>query len=239
MTVLVTGGTGRLGRDLVPRLDDVRVLSRRAGPGRTVGDLTTGQGLDDALAGVTVVVHCATRARHDSRHTARLVEAARRAGVAHLVYVSIVGADRVPLGYYREKVAAEHVVATSGLDWTIQRATQFHQLLDTMFTIGARCGVLPVLAHTPFQPVATGDVADRLVELAAGPPRGFAPDLGGPEVRSMADLGRAWLAARGRRRRVVPLRLPGGIARGYRSGAHTTAGHADGTVTFEQYLAAS
>lgn len=108
-----------------------------------------------------------------------------------------------------------------------------------MFTVVARSGVLPVLADTPFQPVATRDVADRLAKLVAGPPRGFVPDLGGPAVRSMADLGRAWLAARDRRRRLVPLRLPGGIARGYRSGAHTTPAHADGTVTFEQYLDAS
>ncbi|GLZ49375.1 nucleotide-diphosphate-sugar epimerase [Actinomycetospora sp. NBRC 106375] len=237
MTVLVTGRTGTLGRALVPLLDDPRVLSRRAGPGRVVGDLRTGAGLDDAVAGASVIVHCATAPRGDSAATGRLVEAARRAGTPHLVYISIVGIDRIPLPYYREKVNAERLVSGSGLPWTILRATQFHDLLATLFATTARAGVLPVLAGTAFQPIAVDDVAARLAALAAGPPQGWTPPMGGPEVRPMGDLARTWAGTTGRRRPVVPLRLPGAIARGYRSGAHVAPGHADGVVTFEQFLA--
>jgi uncharacterized protein YbjT (DUF2867 family) len=238
MTVLVTGGTGTLGSALVARLDQPRVLSRRAGPGRIVGDLRTGEGLDEAVADASVIVHCATAPRGDADATSRLVAAARRAGAPHLVYVSIVGIDRIPLPYYREKVRAEHVVEDSGLPATILRATQFHDLLATLFATTARAGVLPVLAGTSFQPIAVDDVAARLVDLVAGPPRGRVTDLGGPEVRAMADLARAWRRATGRRRPVLPLRLPGAIARGFRSGAHLAPDHADGVGTFEQFLAA-
>ncbi|MEJ2865786.1 SDR family oxidoreductase [Actinomycetospora flava] len=238
MTVLVTGGTGTLGRALVPLLDDPRVLSRRAGPGRAVADLDTGEGLDAATAGVSTVLHLAGRPKGDSASTARVVEAARKAGVGHLVHISIVGADRIPLGYYREKVRSEELVAGSGLPFTILRATQFHDLLATLFATSARAGVLPVLAGASFQPVAVADVAARLATLAAGPPQGRVPDLGGPEVRTMADLARTWARATGRRRPVIPLRLPSAIARGFRAGAHLAPGHADGVVTFEQFLAA-
>ncbi|MHC1561242.1 SDR family oxidoreductase [Actinomycetospora sp. C-140] len=238
MTVLVTGGTGTLGRALVPLLDGPRVLSRRSGPRRVVGDLRTGAGLDDAVAGASVIVHCATAPRGDAAATGRLVEAARRAGTPHLVHISIVGIDRIPLPYYREKVNAERLVSGSGLPWTILRATQFHDLLAMLFATTARAGVLPVLAGTAFQPIAVDDVAARLAALAAGPPHGWTTPMGGPEVRSMGDLARTWARTTGRRRPVVPLRVPGAIARGFRSGAHLAPGHADGVVTFERFLAA-
>jgi uncharacterized protein YbjT (DUF2867 family) len=238
VTVLVTGGTGTLGRALVARLDQPRVLSRRAGPGRTVGDLRRGTGLDAAVEGASVIVHCATAPRGDASATGRLVEAARRAGRPHLVYVSIVGTDRIPLPYYREKLRAERLVSGSGLPWTILRATQFHDLLVSLFAATARVGVVPALTGTAFQPIDVTDVAARLAAIVDGPPQGLAAPLGGPEVRPMADLARAWLAATGRRRPVVPLRLPGAIAGGFRAGANLTPAHAEGVVTFEQFLAA-
>ena len=238
MTVLVTGGTGTLGRALVPLLDAPRVLSRHAGPGRAVGDLDTGDGLDAAMNGVTTVLHLAGRPKGDSASTARVVDAARRAGARHLVHISIVGADRIPLGYYREKVRSEEVVASGGLPWTILRATQFHDLLATLFATTARAGVLPVLAGASFQTVAVADVAARLAALAAGPAQGRVPDLGGPAIRTRADLARTWARPTGRRRPVLPLRVPGAVARGFRDGANLAPDHADGVGTFEEFLAA-
>ncbi|MFC4945627.1 SDR family oxidoreductase [Pseudonocardia sp. GCM10023141] len=242
MDTLVTGGTGTLGRVLVERLaaagTPVRVLSRREGPGRVVGDLDTGAGLDAAVRDAGVIVHAATRAGHDVAATQRLVDAAVRAGTRpHLVYVSIVGIDQVPMGYYKEKLAAEEIAAGSGLPWTIQRATQFHDLLDTVFRYGAKLPVLPVLSGASFQPVDVQDVAARLVELATAAPAGHAPDLGGPAVRPMRDLASVWLAARGKRRPLLPVRVPGGIGRGLRAGGNLTPAHAEGRITFEDFLA--
>ncbi|MBB4683463.1 SDR family oxidoreductase [Amycolatopsis jiangsuensis] len=243
--ILVTGGTGQLGRVLVDQLvaagQRVRVLSRRGRTGGgaewTTGDLRTGRGLDVAVAGADVIVHCATDFRREAEVMRRLVEAARWGRQApHVVYVSIAGVDRVPLGYYRAKLAAEEVLAGSGLPYTILRATQFHALVRSLLAAAARLPVVPV-PRWRFQPVDVRDVAARLAELAAGPPRGRVADLGGPEVRSAADLVRALLAASGRDKRVVRVWWPGRLYRSYAEGGNLAPGHADGVVTFERYLA--
>jgi uncharacterized protein YbjT (DUF2867 family) len=202
------------------------------------GDLVTGAGLEEAVRDVGVVVHAATRPGRDVVGIRQLVAAARSTGARpHVVLISIVGADRVPLPYYRERCAVEDAVAGSGLPWTVQRSTQFHALLDRLLGIAARLPVLPVPAGTSVQPIDEREVAARLVALAGADPVGRAPDLGGPEVLPFADLARTWLGARGRRRTVLPVRVPGRVARGYRDGGHLTPGHAEGRVTFAAYLA--
>jgi uncharacterized protein YbjT (DUF2867 family) len=240
--MLVTGGTGTLGRALVPRLREGghahRVLSRRPGPGVVVGDLASGAGVAEAVGGVSTILHLASSPRHDVELTRRLVDAALADGRPHLVFVSIVGVDRVPLGYYREKVAVEQLVADSGLPWTVLRATQFHNLLDALFGVLSRTGLLPVLAGARFQPVDVQDVAQRLVELTVAGPARRVLEFGGPQVRGMDELGRAWLRANGRRRPVLALRLPGGLAAAVRAGGLTAPEHAGGVRTFENYLAA-
>lgn len=243
--ILVTGGSGQLGRVVVERLRaaevPVRALSRRRRSGEgvhwTAGDLRTGRGIDVAVAGVGVVLHCATDYRREVETVRTLVEAARWSGqTPHLVYVSIVGADQIPLGYYRAKLAAEKLIADSGMPFTILRATQFHPLVRTILAGAARLPVVPVPKFR-FQPVDVRDVAARLVELAHGEPQGRVADFGGPEVRTTADLARALLAASGKDKRLVPVPVPGPIARGYAAGANLAPEHADGVVTFEQYLA--
>src|SRR5215468_7438327 len=130
-TILVTGSTGTLGRLLVPLLQDsgakVRVLSRR--PGAHTGDLLTGEGVQAALDGADTVVHLAGDPKHDEQTTNHLVRAAQRTGIGHLVFISVIGADKVPVGYLRMKYAAERVVAESGLPWTTVRAAQFNDIL--------------------------------------------------------------------------------------------------------------
>lgn len=220
---LVTGGTGRLGAPLVDRLRasgaDVRYTSRVARPGdpaRHAVDLVDGTGLDAALVGVHTVLHCAsspfraTRAT-DVAGTERLVTACARAGVAHLVYISIVGVDRMPVAYYRAKFDAEAVVAAGPVPWSILRATQFHEFVAEILGKVAWSPIMP-LATARIQPVDVDVVIDQLVTAAHHGPAGRLPDLGGPEVFALTDLARSWLAATGRRRLVLRLPVVGSAA---------------------------
>ena len=253
--ILVTGGTGTLGRPIVRRLQDagraVRVLSRRsreAGEGieYVTGDLTTGEGIEAAVDGAEIIVHCAGSNKGDEDKARNLVRAAARAGTRHLAYISVVGADRIPVvsgadramfGYFASKLAAERVVAESGVPWTTLRATQFHDLILLVAQQMVKLPVIPVPAGFRFQPVDTGEVAARLVELALGSPAGLVPDMAGPRVSSMADLLRTYLRVRGKRRLLLPVRLPGQAARAVRAGANLAPDRAVGHRTWEEFLA--
>jgi uncharacterized protein YbjT (DUF2867 family) len=253
--ILVTGGTGTLGRHVLDRLRgtglDVRVLSRHAhdpaeGVGYVTGDLATGQGIDAAVAGARVILHLAGSSKGDEDKARHLVAAAARAGTPHIVYVSVVGADRVPqqgridramFGYFGAKYAAERVVAESGLPWTTLRASQFHDLVLEVAGGMAKLPVIPVPSGFRFQPVDSGEVADRLVELALDSPSGPVPDMAGPKVYPMADLVRSYLEATGKHRLLVPLPLPGQAARAVREGAVLAPGRAVGRRTWEEFLA--
>jgi uncharacterized protein YbjT (DUF2867 family) len=237
--VLVVGGTGTLGRVVVDQLlasgADVRILSRGRRRDRhsdvehVRGDLRTGAGLEAAVSGVDTIVQCAEHVHH-------LVAAAKQADSRHLVYTSIVGIDRVPFGFYRRKLADEELIATSGMPWTVLRATQFHDLIAVLLRMLAKPPVLAVPAGVSFQSVDVGEVGERLAHLAVGEPVGRAPDFGGPQVRAVPDLARSYLAIVGKRRPILPVWLPGRVFRAYRAGGHLAPEHAQGTVTFEQYL---
>ncbi|MFE6335592.1 SDR family oxidoreductase [Streptomyces sp. NPDC057798] len=240
-TILVTGGTGTLGRLVAERLEsdghDVRVLSRHAQP-YAVDLREGGPALDAAVSGVDAIVHCASTPRGgDEKAAARLIAAARGAGVGHLVYISIVGVDRVPFGYYRSKFAVEKLIEESGIGWTILRATQFHDLLAQVLGILAKPPMMLVPAGVRDQPVDVAEVADRLVELSLAAPAGRVPDLAGPQVRAFDSLARAYLKATGRKRRVVNVPLAGKAYRAFRAGGHLAPERAVGTGTFEEYLA--
>jgi uncharacterized protein YbjT (DUF2867 family) len=219
---LVTGGTGTLGRLVVQRLlgagRDVRVLTRRDAGSQAsehgvqfmTGDLLARSGIEAAVDGVSAIVHCASDSKGDAEATRNLIEAAGSGGEKpHLVYISIVGADRVTFGYVRAKLEAERIVAGSGLPWTTLRATQFFELILDGSRKLARLPVVPVPAGFPTQPVGAGEVAARLAELTLGEPAGRVPDMAGPQVLGFADLVRGYLRASGRKRPVLPVWLPG------------------------------
>jgi uncharacterized protein YbjT (DUF2867 family) len=239
-TILVTGGTGTLGRLVTERLradgHEVRVLSRHTQP-YAVDLRKGGAGLDAAVDGVDTVVHCATTQTGGDEKAARnLVEAARRAGVGHLVYISIVGVDEVPLGYYKTKLAVEKLIEESGVGWTVLRATQFHDLPVMIFRALAKLPVLLLPAGVQDQPIEVAEVAERLAELAAQPPAGRVQDMGGPEIRTFDSLARAWLRSTGRRRPILNVPLFGRTYRAFRQGGHLAPEQATGKGTFEEYL---
>jgi len=247
MRILVAGGTGTVGREVAAlaaaRGHDVVVVSR-SGP--VPVDLTTGDGLAQAMAGVEAVVDCSNiasmaRARAERffvAETQNLVRAGAEAGVRHHVLLSIVGIDQVPTGYYQAKVAQEaamrEAAAEAGPGYTILRATQFHDFAGQLLG-RTRKGPFALIPVMRTQPVEVTAVARRLVELAESEPSGRAADLGGPRPEDLTDLARQLCVHRGDRVRVVGLPIPGKAGRAIRAGALLVP---SGTGrTFSQWLA--
>lgn len=246
---------------------DVRPMSRRARPGWASADVTNGRGLAAAVRGVDAIVNLVTSQTRwrttDVDGTRRLLAVAKAAGVRHVVHLSIVGIDRVSMPYYRAKLAAEAVVCASGVPFTILRATQFFPLLDTILSASSRLGPTIVDPSFVFQPVHVSDVAERIAAVLAAESSGEAGDFGGlgeadravagstgvvvgsgafvefagPEVLEMAELARQWQEARGRRRPIWSVRVPGQAAKAVRSGALTTGSQLVGSRTWHDFLA--
>jgi len=253
VTVLITGGTGVLGRAMsraAARAGHVvRVGSRGPRPDDAPSDhewarmdLVSGAGVPDALKGVDTVIHAASDPRRsdavDVGGTRLLVEAARAAGAIHVVYVSIVGIDRIPVPYFRNKLAAEEIVA-AGLPGahSIVRATQFHSFVDMQLRRAARFPlVMPLPTRFQLQSAAPADAADYILRCAADGPGGRRPDFGGPEVLTLGEAAAAWKIARGVRRAILPLPVPGKVGAAFRAGASTVPDGAHGTVRWSDWL---
>ena len=217
-------------------------MSRRgAGPGGVRGDLATGRDLGSAVGWAEVIIHAASDPQGDPWQvdvagTRRLVESVDRNRLQHLVYVSIVGVDRIPYGYYRAKFAAEQVLLASGLPVTLLRVTQFHDFVDFLLDSAKRGPVLPVPMGWRVQPVDVGEVAAQLSEVVARPPSGGVVEFGGPEDLSAADLARAWVAVRAPGTHVVATPVPGKMSAAVRDGAALPSGGARGRRTYAEHL---
>ncbi len=251
--ILVTGGTGTLGRKLVRKLvaagRDVRVLSRKDRPGIEpgspklpdwpdwfVGDLRTGVGLPKALEGVGIVVHCASVPGADVEAAAQLLIAATRAGKPHIVYPSLIGADRIEDDTYRDRRAIERLLSDSELPWTVVRISHLHEHIDAALRRASRKPWVMVPAETSYQPIAAEDVANRLVDLCTPMQAHQLPDVAGPEIIDAEDLTAYWLKTVGRTRKIVTVSKRGKLWAGYRQGYHLDPERALGQQTFAEFL---
>lgn len=265
MRVLVTGATGNLGRQLVPKLGDMghdvvaltrRSLDAAAGVRWVLGDLATGEGIDEATRDCDAVVHAATagfgdaynlrwailhRATVDVHGTSRLLAAAREAGISHLVFPSIVGVDRVPgfasiYRYFKHKLEAERLVRESPIPWTVVRLTQFHPLLNQVFQWQFNLPAPVIVMDAQGQPIDPSDAADEVIQQLAGDAEREVVEVGGPEVLQARELVGTWCTRRGTNRKVHFVRARGKAGRAIAEGALTAPGHAVGTVTWSDWL---
>ncbi len=241
MKVAVAGGTGVVGHLVVEALrgngHEAVALARSTGV-----ELVSGKGLAGALAGTDAVIDVSNIATTRGPVAAEFFEATARnltragaeAGVRHVVALSIIGVDRVPFGYYRGKLRQEEVLAGSPVPVTILRAAQFHEFPVQYLARSSRG--LVVVPKWRAQPVAAREVAAELAALATGTPAPMS-ELAGPREENMADLLRRVLAARGERRRVIELRIPGSGGKAMAAGGGLPGpGARLGTQTFAGWL---
>jgi uncharacterized protein YbjT (DUF2867 family) len=229
MKIVIVGGTGTVGREAAAELErrghDVRVRSRRTG-----FDVRR-----DDPGGADVVVHAMNGKR------ARLVGGSERLvaaapGAQHLL-VSVIGADRVPGGYFAAKLAQEEAVRAAGAPFTLLRATQFHPYVAGLLRGAARFGVL-LSGAFPLQPVDAAEVGRALADTAEAEPSAAVTRLAGPEVLTLRELAHQWRAATGAHALSVSLPLPGAMGRAVRAGGLTDPAAWRGTVRFSDWLGA-
>ena len=210
MKIVVIGGTGRVGGNVVRRLEAHGHDAVPASPSTGV-DTITGEGLADVMAGADAVVDVSNAPVWDddavreffTTSTRNLLAAERDAGVKHHLAVSIVGADRLPdSGYLRAKVAQEAEIEAGAIPYTILRATQFFEFLPQIVEAGAE-GDSVRLSTGLMQLVAADDVAATVAELATGAPVGGRVELGGPEALGIDAWARRLFAATGDERTVI------------------------------------
>jgi len=253
-TVLVTGGTGTLGRAVVTcllaRQHNTRILSRQTSTSPSIprelevitGDLVSGDGLRKAVAGVDAIIHCASAPQNaqqvDVEGTRSLLQTAHASGPSHIIYPSIVGIDRSTYPYYIAKHETEGVIAQGPLPWTIVRATQFHDyVLRLIQSFGAdTLPIVPVPQGMRFQSIDVGEVANHLVSLMEQGPAGHAPDMGGPQILTIEEITGVYMRIRGRKDTIGSELPTENRFNVFRSGINLVLDHAVDTITWEAFL---
>ena len=248
--VLITGGTGTLGRAQIKVLEQHNVAYRFTSRSRPTFsfqgewlpmDMERGTGISEAVEGIHTVMHLASdtqtmKLKTDVEGTRQLLEACQKAGVKHFIFISIVGTDITPLKYYRMKVATEKVVEQFSVPYSILRATQFHEFLDFMLGnfFKAPFGLLP--KSLQIQPVQTEEVAKRLFEMSQQSPTNSIENLGGREILSLNVILKKWLAARKENKLLCPIPAFGKAMSAVANGSLTCPEVAKNSISWEEWL---
>lgn len=210
MKIVIIGGTGLIGSKTVAILRGAGHDVVAASPKSGVNSLT-GEGLKEVLSGAQVVIDLANSPSFEDKAVLEFFQTSGRnllaaesaAGVRHHVALSIVGTDRTPEnGYFRAKVAQEKLIVTSGIPYTIIRATQFMEFLGAI-AASATDGNRVRLSPGPFQPIAADDVAAMVADVALAVPRNGIVEISGPERAPFSEFIARYLKAIGDPREVV------------------------------------
>jgi uncharacterized protein YbjT (DUF2867 family) len=254
--VLVVGGTGLAGREVTAeaarRGHDVTVASRRVPDDDSEAyvpdveyaavDIVTGDGLDEALDGIDVLIDTTNGVKRSSRSVLtigaqNLLHGAARWGVGQAVLLSIVNVDESSYSYYQAKTLQERIYRDSILESRVVRATQFHDFVSSLFSSGARYGLIPAFSRVRFQPIAVRDVARVLVDAAEGATApGAVTSVGGPEVLTSREMAEEWKRATNAHGVIVSSPLPRGLGASWRTGRNLVPEHKVGTTTYSEWL---
>ncbi len=210
MKIVVIGGNGLIGSNVVNRLRHIGHETIAASP-RSGVNAVTGEGLAAALAGAQVVIDVANSPSFEDQAVMDFFQASSRnllaaeaeAGVQHHLALSVVGADRLTdSGYMRAKAAQEVLIEVSSVPYTILRATQFFEFVESIVHSGSDGSAIR-LSPALIQPVAADDVCAVLADLAVGTPLNGMIELGGPDRFPLDELARKFLTARGEMYEVI------------------------------------
>jgi uncharacterized protein YbjT (DUF2867 family) len=210
MMIVVIGGSGLIGSKLVTKLGERGHQTVAASP-ETGVDTLTGEGLADALAGASVVVDVSNSPSFEDAavleffdtSTRNLLAAGAAAGVGHHVALSVVGAERLTeSGYFRAKIAQEELIKESSIPYSIVRATQFFEFMNSI-AAAATDGNTVRLPPALIQPIAADDVASALEEVSVGAPLNGIVEIAGPDQFRLDELIRERPSATGDPRQVV------------------------------------
>jgi len=250
--ILVTGGTGTLGKEVVEQLAyqkrDVSVLSSRKAPLLPSeitlyrGDLATGSGLHKATENAKIIIHCASNPKApwhvDVKGTENLIKAAKKNQVQHFIYISIVGIDKSHYAYYSAKSEAEKLIKKSGIPWSILRTTQFHNLVFSLIQSFKKenSSSIVVPEGLQFQSIDISEVASQLVKLAKEGPKGRLPDTGGPQILNIVKMMRIYLKTFDKGHINIKSKpIEGELYDIFRTGFNLCPGNSYGNITWKKF----
>lgn len=248
LKILVTGSTGQLGSALPNHLKNsgykVKLTSRRKPDGFedfewTYSDLSSGEGLEEAVKDADVILHAATSPMKNSKsvEVSGFKELLKKTQhVKHFIYPSIVGIDEIPFNYYKLKLEAEELLKKSSIPHTIVRATQFHHFIDHLFLSKPFLKRYIVPGKFKCQSVDAGEFAEHLTGLVDKEPQGRAKDFGGPDVMTLREMAELKIKLNNEPNKVLSLSLTGKLYKSFCDGKNTNPARKMGKITFGEYL---
>lgn len=247
LKVLVTGATGQLGLALLKQLKEtdyqIKLTSRRKLENFNFewvySDFLTGEGLEEAISDVDVIIHAATSPRKDSdiidvSGLKKLLEMSQ--DIKHFIFPSIVGIEDIPMKYYRNKYQAEKLLKNSSVPHTIVRATQFHSFVENLFLSKPLFKRYLVPGNIKFQSVDVDEFAAHLIQMIEEIPKGKIEDFGGPEILILREMAELKIKVNNESNSVVNLSFPGKLYKSFLDGNNTNEHQKVGKITFEEYL---
>lgn len=245
---MVTGSTGHLGSALLNQLTNsdykVKVTSRRK-PDSTdkfewvYSDFLSGEGLEEAVKDVEVIIHAATSPQKNSKMidvTGFGKFLSKLQHIKHFIYPSIVGIEDVPLKYYRHKLEAEELLKNSSIPFTIVRATQFHSFVESLLISKPLFNRYFVPRNIKFQSVDKGEFSNHLIDLINKDPQGRIDDFGGPSIMTLKEMAELKIKINNETNKVVSIPLTGKLYNSLLDGKNTNINQKIGKITFEEYL---
>lgn len=250
--VLVTGGTGSLGKWVVNYLSEkkysVSILTSKEnilppnGVSAFIGNLADSKGLGDATAEADVIIHCASNPRNfervDVEGTQNLLKTINKERTKHFIFISIVGVDKSDYPYYKAKLVVEKMIAESSIPFTILRTTQFHSFVLSIaqtFITEQQNGIVTTPPGMRFQSIDIREVAQKLVDVVEHA-AGLLPEFGGPEVLSFEEMVRQYLDATTTNLIIKSSNIEGDRYQLFRSGVNLCPQNKNGKIIWQEFL---